>query len=105
VNFCVQDERPMVITPRNAAEVIGDVCPGADFTIILLGKNVYLSLFIDPDKDTYPAVNRMYLDFDDIRFVQAKDRYEPIAEIIYHAMSKAASGAASSLKSFCAFSP
>jgi hypothetical protein len=96
VNFCVQDQRPMVITPRNAAEVIEDVCPDSDFTIILLGKNVYLSLFIDPDKDTYPAVNRMYVDFDDIRFVQTKDRYEPIAEIIYHAMSKNTSGGATS---------
>jgi hypothetical protein len=105
VSFCVQDERPLVITPRNAAEVIEDICPEADFTVILLGKNVYLSLFIDPDKDTYPAVNRLYLDFDDIRYAQAKDRYEPIADVIYQALRKAASGAADSLKGFQAFSP
>ncbi len=80
VSFCVQEERPLVITPGNAAEVIEDVCPEADFTVILLGKNVYLSLFIDPDKDTYPAVNRVYLDFDDIRHAQAQDKYEPIGK-------------------------
>jgi hypothetical protein len=88
VSFCVQDERPLVITPRNAAEVTEDVCPDADFTVILLGKNVYLSLFIDPHKDIYPAVNRIYLDFDDIRYVQAQDKYEPIGEVIYRALRK-----------------
>jgi hypothetical protein len=105
VNFCVQDERPLVVTPRNAAEVIEDVCPEEDFTVILLGKNVYLSLFIDRDKDIYPAVNRVYVDFDDIKYAQAKDRYEAIAEVIYQALGKAASVASGSLKGFQAFSP
>ncbi len=105
VSFCVQDERPLVITPGNAAEVIEDVCPEADFTVILLGKNVYLSLFIDPDRDSYPAVNRVYLDFDDIRYAQAEDRYEPIAEIVYQALRKAAPGASGSWEGFQAFSP
>jgi hypothetical protein len=105
VNFCVQDERPMVVTPRNAAEVSEDVCPEADFTVILLGKNVYLSLFIDPDKDTYPAVNRVYLDFDDIRYVQAKERYESIGEVIYQAMRKDGVEEGFFWKGFREFSP
>jgi hypothetical protein len=105
VSFCVQEERPLVITPLNAAEVIEDVCREADFTVILLGKNVYLSLFIDPDKDTYPAVNRVYLDFDDIMYSQAKDKYEPIAKVIYQALRKVASGAPVSLGGLQAFSP
>jgi hypothetical protein len=105
VHFCVQEERPLVITPRNAAEVIEDVCPEADFTVILLGKNVYLSLFIDPDKDTYPAVNRLFLDFDDIRYAQTDDRYEPIAVLIYQALTKTASRPSRSRKGLHAFSP
>jgi hypothetical protein len=105
VSFCVQEERPLVITPRNAADVIEDVCPDADFTVILLGKNVYLSLFIDPDKDTYPAVDRVYLDFEDIRYVQARDKYESIGEVIYRALRKDAVDASFSGNGFQKFSP
>ena len=105
VSFCVQDQRPLVITPGNAAEVIEDVCPEADFTVVLLGKNVYLSLTIDPDKDSYPAVNRLYLDFDDVKYVQARDRYAPIGEFIYRALKRDAAQAAFPLKVFQTFYP
>jgi hypothetical protein len=105
VTFCVQDERPLVITPRNAAEVIEDVCPDADFAVILLGKNVYLSLFIDPDRDIYPAVNRVYLDFDDVRYVQGQGKYELIGEVIYRALVKDGVDASFTWKGLQEFSP
>jgi len=105
VRFCVEDQRPLVVTPRNAAAVIEDVCPEADFTFILLGKKVYLSLFIDPDKDAYPAVNRAYLDFDDIKHVQAQDQYAPVGEVIYKALKRDAGGTAFPREQLQEFSP
>ena len=46
--------RPVTIYPENADRVIGQLCPNADFTVILMGKNVYRAIFIDPESDIYP---------------------------------------------------
>ena len=51
--FCTP-ARPMTIHPGNADRVIDQLCPGADFTVILMGKNVYRAIFIDPALDISP---------------------------------------------------
>ncbi len=62
--------RPVTIHPDNAHRVIAQICPTADFNVIVLGKNVYRAVLIDPDSDIYPHTNRIYLDVDDVRYQQ-----------------------------------
>lgn len=83
IAFYVQDERPLVIYPANAREVIQDVCPEADFVVILLGKNVYLALYINRQQDVYPSVPWIYMDVYDIKYSQNEEECEQIAEVIY----------------------
>jgi hypothetical protein len=45
----------------------------ADFALILLGKNVYRAIHIDPENDIYPHEKRIYLDVDDVRYQQIDD--------------------------------
>jgi len=83
VSFQAVENRPMVIYPENAASVIQETCPAADFIVIILGRNVYQSMHIDPAADTYPAVNRLYLDITDIKHGQAASEIKEIGEFLY----------------------
>ena len=82
IAFCIEDKRPLVIYPENASKVIREVSPKADFTVILLGKNTYRAIYIDPTRDVYPAVNRLYIDIMDIEYNQAKEDIETISRFI-----------------------
>ncbi len=82
ISFCTEDQRPLVIYPENAAKVIGEVCPQADFTLILMGKNVYRAIFFEPSKDLYPAVHRLYIDIMDIEYDQTMEEIEIISRFI-----------------------
>jgi hypothetical protein len=82
VSFYILDEAPLVVYPENAQEVIHDVFPDADFTIIVLGKNVYLALHIDEVRDAYPTVNRMYIDLADIQYNQIHEMCKKVSEFI-----------------------
>ncbi|MEE4112621.1 MAG: hypothetical protein V2I40_07385, partial [Desulfobacteraceae bacterium] len=84
-------ERPMAIHPGNAGRVIEDVCPKADFTLILLGKNVYRAIHIDPENDIYPHEKRIYLDVDDVRYQQIDDDIEAVVNAVMPALTAAAS--------------
>jgi hypothetical protein len=84
-------ERPMTIHPENAGRVIEDVCPKADFVLIVLGKNVYRAIHIDPENDIYPHEKRIYLDVDDVQYQQIDDEIETIVNAIMPALSAAAS--------------
>jgi hypothetical protein len=88
IAFYTQDQRPLVIYPENAGQVIEDVCPEADFSIIILGKNVYLSLFLDKEKDIYPAKNRIYLDIIDLKYHQVEDEIDQISRFIASRLGK-----------------
>jgi len=79
-------KRPVTIYPENADRVIGQLCPTADFTVILLGKNVYRAVFIDPDTDIYPHKKWLYLDIDDVRYGQADADIETVAHAILPAI-------------------
>ena len=82
ISFYIEDERPLVIYPENAEQVIRDVCPEADFTVILLGKNIYKSILFDKIRDVYPFVDRLYIGIMDIKHSEAEDETKKISEFI-----------------------
>jgi len=59
--------------------------------LILLGKNVYRAIYIDPENDIYPHEKRIYLDVDDVQYQQIDDEIETIVNAIMPALSAAAS--------------
>ncbi len=83
VAFRTLNTRPLVIYPENAAKVIQATCPDADFVVIILGRNVYQAMHIDPAKDIYPAVNRVYLDITDVKYAQVSSEIAEIGEFLY----------------------
>ena len=82
IAFFHQNQRPFVILPDNADRTIRHICPEADFYIIILGKNVYQSIDFDAKKDIYPAVNRLYLDFLDVKYSQISEEVDQISRFI-----------------------
>jgi hypothetical protein len=82
VAFYSEDTRPLVIHPENVETVVRQVCPETDFAVIILGKNVYLSMGIDPEKHVYPSTNRIYLDIIDIKYSQTNAELESISRFI-----------------------
>ena len=78
--------RPLAIYPENADQMIGDLCPGADFTVVLLGKDVYRAMDLDPGKNSYPAVDRIYLDEAAIRYGQVGEALDQIGTFVAAAL-------------------
>jgi hypothetical protein len=83
-------QRPMVIHPENAGRIVEEVCPDADFTIILLGENVYRAIYIDPQNDIYPHERRIYLDVSDVRYEQIDDEVQSVVDAVMPALNAAA---------------
>lgn len=84
--------RPLAIYPENADDMIGDLCPGVDFTVILLGKDVYRAMDLDPGRNIYPAVDRIYLDESAIRYGQVGEALDQIGRFIASALGASVSG-------------
>ena len=82
LTFFVQDSRPLVIVPTNAQQVKVEICPQADFTVILLDKNVYLAIHFDETTDIYPAVPWLYTDLMDVKYDQYRDQLDLIGRVI-----------------------
>lgn len=82
ISFYIENERPLVIYPENAEQVIRDVCPETDFTVILLGRNIYKSIFFDNTRDAYPFVDRLYIDIMGIKHSEIEEEVEKISEFI-----------------------
>jgi len=76
------DLRPLVVYPENAEKVVKDVCPDSDFNVIVLGKNVYLSMHI-LEVDAFPHINRAYLDVMDIRHGQVDYEISQISMFVF----------------------
>lgn len=76
IKFFIEDERPFVICPENASRVSREVCPDANFTIILMGKNTYRAIDMDPAKDI------LYIDIMDIQYDMAKEEIDTIGQFI-----------------------
>jgi hypothetical protein len=83
--------RPMVIHPQNAGRVVENVCPQADFVVIVLGKNVYRAMEINTDNDIYPHERRIYMDVSDIRYHQIDDEINTIADAVLPLLTAAIS--------------
>jgi len=75
-------KRPLVVYPENAEKVLQHICPNADFNVIVLGKNVYLSLRIS-EVDTFPHANRVYLDAIDIKHEQVDYEISQISMYVF----------------------
>ena len=84
LQFFDLDKRPLVIYPENAEKVIQSLCPDADFNFIILGKNVYLSMYIDEERDVFPSVNRIYLDIMDIGQSQSDYDINQVGEYLFN---------------------
>jgi hypothetical protein len=69
IAFFVEDDRPLVITPKNVEQVIRDVSEDADIVVVLMGKNVYLAVAFD-EGQTFPRCDRLYLDILDVTYDQ-----------------------------------
>ncbi|MCJ7686827.1 MAG: hypothetical protein MUO68_21305, partial [Desulfobacteraceae bacterium] len=82
ISFYIEDERPLIIYPENAEQVIRDVCPETDFTVILLGRNIYKSILFDNTRDAYPSVDRLYINIMDIKHSEIEEQMEKISEFI-----------------------
>jgi hypothetical protein len=74
--------RPVTLYPGNADRVMAQLCPKADFTVVLLGKNVYRAIYIDPEADISPHKKRIYLDVDDVRYQLVDDEIDAIVTAI-----------------------
>ncbi len=81
IAFEMEDKRPLVIYPKNASQVIREICPKADFTVILLGKNIYRAIYFAAE-DICPSVNRLYIDIFDIQYHQAEEEIDQISQFI-----------------------
>jgi hypothetical protein len=88
LSFYEADERPFAVYPENASQAIADICPKADFTVIILGRNVHKSILIDPKTDTYPAVNRIYVDIMDIKRARTKEDVQTLGRIVGEAIAE-----------------
>lgn len=74
--------RPVTIVPENADRVMSQLCPDADFTVVIMGKNVYRGLYINPDADILPHKNLIYLDVDDLRYQMVDEEIDTLANTI-----------------------
>jgi len=83
LNIRFMNQRPFVIYPGNAEKVIKDICHDSDFNVIVLGKNVYLSMHI-LDVDTFPHVNRLYLDMSDLVHGQVDYEISQISMFVFN---------------------
>ncbi|MBW2284308.1 MAG: hypothetical protein JRF65_06870 [Deltaproteobacteria bacterium] len=94
ITFYVQDARPLVVVPKNARQVKMEICPQADFTVILLDKNVYLAIYFDEKTDIYPAVPWLYTDLMDVKYDQYQDQLDLIGRVtldkLVHRLGKGA---------------
>jgi len=84
LQFLDFDKRPLVIYPENAAKVIQSLCPDADINFIILGKNVYLSMYIDAERDVFPSVNRIYFDIMDIGQTQSDYEIDQVGDYLFN---------------------
>ncbi len=84
LQFIDFNKRPLVIYPGNAEKVIQSLCLDVDFNFIILGKNVYLSIYFDEQRDVFPSVNRIYLDIMDIRQSQSDYEIDQVGEYLFN---------------------
>jgi hypothetical protein len=95
VIFLVEDSDPILVYPENADRMVRSVCPEADFTIVLLGEDVYLSLHIDPLRSIYPAKPLLYLDLADVQMAGGPGYVSAVGQFVVERLLEARSAGAS----------
>lgn len=88
VAWITPENRPFAIYPENADRVIETLCPKAEFAIIVLGENVYLSFNLT-EVDSYPNVDRLFLDIMDVRHNQVDYELSQVAMLIFNKLKDA----------------
>ncbi len=76
------NKRPLVVFPGNVRQVISAVCPEADLVIVIMGKNVYRSIHMDPDQDVVPKADVFFLDIMDVKYGLITDEIQIMAQKI-----------------------
>jgi hypothetical protein len=82
IAFENHDRRPLVISPQNVRECIGQISPDADLAVIILGKNVYRSMSFDPEPEEYEKPAYRFLDIMDIRYDQIQSEVDAIGRMV-----------------------
>jgi hypothetical protein len=82
VLFSEPQQRPLAVYPENADVVLSRLCPEADFTIILLGKDVIRSFDIVPHTGPPLPGNRLYIDIKDVERSWIAAEVEIVAQFI-----------------------
>jgi hypothetical protein len=93
VLFSEPPQRPLAVYPENADAVLARLCPEADFTILLLGKDVIRSFDIDSQTDPPARGNRLYIDIMDIERSWVAPEVEIVAQFIADRLGAVAGGA------------
>jgi hypothetical protein len=82
IEFQIYNQRPFSIYPEIADRALDDICPESDLSIIVLGKDVYRSIYFDRG-DKEPAVDRwLYLDIEDVDYLNANEKIDRIVQFI-----------------------
>jgi hypothetical protein len=88
LRFFNADKRPLLVHPQNAERVLADICPHADYAIILLGENVYRAVDFDATRDAYPFTNRFYIDIAEVRHGQIESELDLIGEAVFTTLAE-----------------
>jgi hypothetical protein len=73
--------RPLMIYPGNIEAIKKDLCRDIDMTIVLLGKDVYLSIQFNENEPS-PDKNHIFIDFSDTKYALISDELDFIGESI-----------------------
>ena len=82
IRFQLFDTKPFSIYPENAESILKSICPQADLSVIVLGKNVYRTIEFNAGDDSTPVSGRIYLDIEDIGLSMVDDQVDNIARFI-----------------------
>ena len=82
IRFQLLDTKPFSIYPENAEWILKDLCPQADLSVIVLGKNVYRTMNFKAGDDSIPVSGRIYLDIEDIGLAMVGEQVDGIADFI-----------------------
>jgi len=80
ISFYLEDERPLAVYFGNVEETMAKVCPQADLAIILLDKNVRLSMHKPKESPLLPPY--IFLDVMDIQYDQIAQELDTIVSLL-----------------------
>jgi hypothetical protein len=82
IRFQLLNTKPFSIYPENAEWILKGLCPQADLSVIVLGKNVYRTMDFKAGDDSMPVSGRIYVDIEDIGLAMVGEQVGSIADFI-----------------------